>query len=238
MVGKAWPDQKEIREVMIFLQGHGVSAGYATKMFKQYKSQSIVVVKDNPYRLATDIFGIGFITADKIAENLGFAKDSALRAEAGILYVLSQLSDDGHVYYPRERLLEKSCETLGLERAIISEAMSNLAKQKRIVVETLSAETDKTVESEVAVYLHSFHVCEVGIASQLKRLQGAPHSRRKIDAEKAAEWVQKQLSISLAFNQIEAVKSAVNSKVMVITGGPATETRLWKNPKRVRTRSR
>ena len=116
MIGKAWSDQKEIREVMVFLQGHGVSAGYATKIFKQYRNQSIEVVKENPYRLATDIFGIGFITADKIAENLGFAKDSPLRAEAGILYVLSQLSDEGHVYYPREGLLEKSCEILGVEQ--------------------------------------------------------------------------------------------------------------------------
>ena len=164
MIGKAWSDQKEIREVMVFLQGHGVSAGYATKIFKQYRNQSIEVVKENPYRLATDIFGIGFITADKIAENLGFAKDSPLRAEAGILYVLSQLSDEGHVYYPREGLLEKSCEILGVDRKIISEALSNLANQKRIVVETLFAETDETLESEVAVYLFSFHVCEVGIA--------------------------------------------------------------------------
>src|SRR5208337_3339687 len=222
MIRRAWAEQKEIREVMVFLQGHGVSAGYATKIFKQYRNQSIEVVKENPYRLATDIFGIGFITADKIAENLGFAKDSPMRAQAGILYVLNQLSDEGHVYYPQERLLEKSSEILGVDRNIISEALSQLATQKRIVIEGLFAETDETIESEVAVYLYSFHACEVGIASRLKRLQSAPHSRRKIDAEKAVEWVQKQLSMSLALNQIEAVKSAVNSKVMVITGGPGT----------------
>src|SRR5208283_106282 len=203
MIGKAWSEQKEIREVMVFLQGHGVSAGYATKIFKQYRNQSIEVVKENPYRLATDIFGIGFITADKIAENLGFAKDSPMRAQAGILYVLNQLSDEGHVYYPREGLLEKSCEILGVERKIISEALSKLASLKRIVVETLTAETEDALESEAAVYLYSFHVCEVGIASRLKKLHSAPHSRRKIDAEKAIEWVQKQLSISLASNQIQ-----------------------------------
>jgi exodeoxyribonuclease V alpha subunit len=99
MIRKAWAEQKEIREVMHFLQGHGVSSGYAAKIFKQYGNQSIDVVKDNPYRLAMDIFGIGFVTADKIAGNLGFTKDSAVRAEAGIIYVLSQLSDEGHVYY-------------------------------------------------------------------------------------------------------------------------------------------
>src|SRR5208283_1610230 len=221
-IRRAWEDQKQIREVMVFLKGHGVSAGFAAKIYKQFGNHSIGVVKENPYRLAMDIFGIGFITADRIAENLGFAKDSPMRAQAGILYVLSQLSDEGHVYYPREGLLEKSCEILGVDRQIISEALTNLANQRRIVVETLYAETDETLESEVAVYLFSFHVCEVGIAARLKRLQSAQQSRRKIDAEKAVEWVQKQLSMSLAPNQIEAVQSALNSKVMVITGGPGT----------------
>ena len=107
MIKTAWEEQKEIREVMLFLQTHGVSSGYATKIFKHYRSNSIEVVKENPYRLATEIFGIGFVTADRIAEKLGFAKDSELRAEAGILYVLNQLTDEGHVYYPYEPLIEK-----------------------------------------------------------------------------------------------------------------------------------
>jgi len=97
---------------MVFLQSHGVSSGYATKIFKHYKDQSIEIVKTNPYRLAKDIFGIGFLTANKIAEKLGIAKNSELRAEAGILYVLNQLSDDGHVYYPYELLIKKCQEIL------------------------------------------------------------------------------------------------------------------------------
>jgi len=100
MIRKAWDDQKEIRDVMLFLQGHGVSSGYATKIFKQYGNRSIQVVKKNPYRLATDIFGIGFVTADHIAERLGFDKNSELRAEAGILYVLHQLADEGNRLLP------------------------------------------------------------------------------------------------------------------------------------------
>ena len=116
MIKKAWADQKEIREVMIFLQSHGVSSGYATKIFKQYGNEAIKVVTENPYRLATDIFGIGFITADKIAEKLGFGKDSELRAQAGILYVLHELSDEGHVYYPYEPLIEKCKEILQTDR--------------------------------------------------------------------------------------------------------------------------
>ena len=102
MIWKAWNDQKAIREVMVFLQGHGVSPAYATKIFRQYGDNSIEVVKENPYRLAMDIFGIGFITAGRIAEGLGFVKDSEVRAEAGVIYVLHQISDEGHVYYPQE----------------------------------------------------------------------------------------------------------------------------------------
>ena len=127
MVKKAWEDQKEIREVMIFLQTHGVRSGYATKIFKQYGRRSIEVVKENPYRLATDVFGIGFVTADSIAEKLGFAKDSELRAEAGILYVLHQLADDGHVYYLYEPLINKCEEILGVEREVIVSAFSTIA---------------------------------------------------------------------------------------------------------------
>ena len=130
MIRKAWDEQKEIRDVMLFLQSHGVSSGYATKIFKQYGEQSIEVVKENPYRLATDIFGIGFVTADNIAEKLGFAKDSELRAEAGILYVLHQLSDDGHVYYPYDPLVEKCQEILGVDREVIVKALAPLPLKK------------------------------------------------------------------------------------------------------------
>jgi exodeoxyribonuclease V alpha subunit len=106
MIRNAWDAQKEIREVMVFLQGHGVSSTYAAKIYKQYGKDSIKVVQENPYRLAADIFGIGFKTADKIASNLGIDRNSAIRAEAGILYVLHELTDEGHVYYPYEPLID------------------------------------------------------------------------------------------------------------------------------------
>ena len=103
MITKAWEEQKEIKEIMIFLQGHGVSAGYSAKIYKQYRHRSIEVVKENPYRLAQDIHGIGFITADKIAQNIGIAPNSLIRAKAGVIYVLNELSEEGHVYYPEDR---------------------------------------------------------------------------------------------------------------------------------------
>jgi exodeoxyribonuclease V alpha subunit len=218
MIRKAWADQKQIREVMVFLQGHGVSAGYATKIFKQYGNRSIEVVKENPYRLATDIFGIGFITADRIAENLGFPKESPLRSEAGILYVLNQLSDEGHVYYPRESLIDKSIEILGVESTIISEALNTLESSRRIVCEALREKDEETV----ATYLSTLHACEKGIALRLNAIVEAPFRRRKIDSTKALEWVQNQLAIALAPNQVEAVRTALDSKAMIITGGPGT----------------
>jgi exodeoxyribonuclease V alpha subunit len=218
----AWAEQKEIREVMLFLQGHGVSSGYAAKIYKQYGNQSIDVVKENPYRLAMDIFGIGFVTADKIAENLGFTKDSAVRAEAGILYVLSRLSDEGHVYYPLEDLVGKCCEILEVERPVVDQGLESLAAQRRLVMEAPLVTDELAPADHTAVYLTHFHVCEKGIASRLTSLTAAPVVRRTIDSEKACEWVQKELSLYLASSQIQAVRSSVDSKVLIITGGPGT----------------
>jgi exodeoxyribonuclease V alpha subunit len=217
MIKKAWEEQKEIREVILFLQTHGVSSGYATKIFKQYGNRSIEAVKENPYRLAMDIFGIGFLTADRIAEKLGFSKDSEVRAEAGILYVLHQLSDEGHVYYPYEPLIEKSQEILEVEREVITKALGTIAAQEKIVIEDLNEEAGKK-----AVYLAKFHFSETSAAARIRTLVNAPKSIRKIDSEKAVEWVQGQLSITLAEKQIEAVKTAIENKVMVVTGGPGT----------------
>ena len=222
MIKKAWEEQKEIRAVMIFLQSHGVSSGYAAKIFKQYGNDAITIVQDNPYRLATDIFGIGFLTADRIAEKLGFAKDSALRAECGILHVLHEMADEGHVYYPYEPLIAKCKEILGIDREIIVNAIGTIAAGNKIVIEDITTDTDDLVENNKAVYLAGYHVAEKNIASRLQALIHAPQSVRKIDPEKAVRWVQEKLSITLAEKQVEAVKCAGKSKVMVITGGPGT----------------
>ena len=220
MIKKAWADQKEIRQVMIFLQSHGVSSAYATKIFKTYGNESIEVVQENPYRLATDIFGIGFLTADRIAEKLGFAKDSELRAEAGILYVLHQLADEGHVYYPFQPLVNKCQEILEVDQEILSRALTSLNAEKKIVIDDLQEKESKA--DYQAVYLAKFHLSETNIAARLKALINAPKSIRPIDPDKALKWVQKQLDITLASKQIDAVRRAVTDKVLVITGGPGT----------------
>ncbi len=222
MIKKAWSEQKDIREVMIFLQSHGVSSGFATKIFRQYGSQAIQVVEENPYRLATDIFGIGFVTADKIAEKLGFDRESELRAQAGILYVLNELSDEGHVYYPYEGLIEKSGEILAIASETIARALTTLALNKLIVIEDLNADYEDYQETNKAVYLAKFHTSETGISRRLKILLNGFRSIRHIDADKALCWAQEKLSITLAPNQAEAVKTACGSKVMVLTGRPGT----------------
>ncbi|MCP4681741.1 MAG: ATP-dependent RecD-like DNA helicase [Desulfobacterales bacterium] len=222
MIKKAWDEQKDIREVMVFLQTYGVSSGYATKIFKEYGNRSIQVVKQNPYRLATDIFGIGFVIADNIAMKLGFTKDSRVRAEAGILYVLHQLSDDGHVYYPYDLLLDKCRQVLEVDREILVKSLGTIAFEKRIVIEDLNMGNEEFREDNKAVFLAKFHVCENGITKRLKGLIDSPKKLRKIDTDKAIEWAQGQLSITPAKKQEEAIRCSLENKVMVITGGPGT----------------
>lgn len=219
MIKKAWADQKEIRQVMLFLQSHEVSSAYATKIFKTYGNEAIEIVQENPYRLATDIFGIGFLTADRIAEKLGFAKGSELRAAAGILYVLHQLADEGHVYYPLQLLINECQKILEVEPEILVTALTTLHADKNIVIENLQG---KTETDEPGVFLAKFHLSETNIAARLKALINAPKSIRPIEPDKALQWVQKQLDITLAPKQIDAVKRAVTDKVLVITGGPGT----------------
>jgi exodeoxyribonuclease V alpha subunit len=221
-VREAWEAQKEVRDVMIFLQGHGVSAAYATKIYKQYGRKAIEVVKENPYRLAADVFGIGFITADKIAFQLGFSRDSVLRSEAGILYVLSHLMEDGHVYYPYEPLMDKSQEILGVDRDTVLKGFARLVEARRIVVEDINQFEEEFRPNDKAVYLTAFHIAEKGIALKLKALLTHPQGVRPLDTAKAVEWVQKRLNLQLAEKQCEAVNTALKQKVMVLTGGPGT----------------
>jgi exodeoxyribonuclease V alpha subunit len=213
-IAKAWQDQREIREVMVFLQGEGVSSTYAVKIYKVYGDRAISVVKENPYRLALDISGIGFKTADKIAQNMGIDPASPMRAEAGIIHVLSELVDDGHVYYPYEELKEKAAELLEVGKEFLDTALGTLTEQRRVVIEEHPEHR--------AVYLTPLHVAEVNVAIRLKTLLNSPKQLSQIDIEKAIEWVQRANHIELAEMQKEAIRKAITGKVMVITGGPGT----------------
>ena len=215
MITKAWEEQREVKGIMIFLQGHGVSAAYSAKIYKQYGPHSIERVKENPYRLARDVHGIGFLRADQIAQHLGIDRNSLIRANAGLLYVLGELTEEGHVYYPQKELIRKAREMLKVDPEIISKALTELSDEKEIFIEDLGADRK-------AVYLIPFYLAEKGVAEGLKRLKDAPSTIRPIHPEKAIEWVQGRLGIELAEKQKEAVLLAARSKVLIITGGPGT----------------
>jgi exodeoxyribonuclease V alpha subunit len=217
MIIKAWVEHKEIKEIMIFLQGHGVSAAYSAKIYKQYGDQSIEIVRENPYRLAHDIYGVGFITADKIAQNLGIDRNSLIRAKAGLIYILNQLTEEGHVYYPESQLIHKAKEILSVDEEIIIQAVKELSKEKELFLEDLDPDGNLK-----AVYLAPFHVAETGVAQMLMNLKESSSNIRPIHPEKAIEWVQQKLNIELAQRQEEAILLAATSKVLIITGGPGT----------------
>ena len=222
MIQTAWEEQKEVRTVMLFLQSHGVSTAYAAKIFKTYGQDSIHIVKENPYRLSRDIFGIGFITADNIAQKLGMEKHAPQRIEAGLEYVLHKLSDDGHVCYPYNELCQKIQQMLEVEKPLVLKAVADSFSADRIVIEDSNETIQGFEENQKLVFLKKFYVCETGIVYNLQRLKKSSKSVRKIDSNKAIEWVKGKIKIRLAEKQAEAVKKSLEEKVLIITGGPGT----------------
>ncbi len=222
MIKVAWDAQKEIRDGMLFHQGYGIGAGYATKIFKEYGNGAIQVVRSNPYRLASDIFGVGFLTADRIAEKMGFDKNSPLRAQAGILFVLNQLAEEGSVYCAYEPLITRCSEVLHVDHDILTEAIGKLAVNDKIVLEDLNDSLETFQENFKAVFLTKYHLAENRISQRIDRLLSAPKSIRPIDTNRAIEWVQDRLTFMLAEKQAHAIRCALDNKVMIITGGPGT----------------
>ncbi len=221
-IRKAWDDQKEIRDLMVFLRSNGMSAAFAARIFKQYGRDSTKFITENPYRLAMDITGIGFLTADKLAASMGFERDSPLRAEAGILYVLGEAADEGHVCVPFEWLVERCRQTLETDPGIIEEALSVLRADQRIREEELPPAVADGFGGTRAVYLRAFHFSESGAARHLSALRRYSTFKPGIDPEAAVKWLRGRLPFTLAPLQEEAVKRALCEKVVVITGGPGT----------------
>ncbi len=230
-IAKAWEEHREIKEVMVFLQGQEVSTAHAVKIYREYREKSISVIKENPYRLALDVSGIGFKTADRLARNMGIDAASPLRAQAGLLHVLSGLVDEGHVCYPIEPLLEKAAELLGVGHDVLEAAIASLGAERRIVVEER--------EDMKAVYLTPLFLAELNVARRLKLLLETPRRPLAIDVEKAIEWVQETGHITLAEMQKEALRKATTGKVVVLTGGPGTgKTTLVKSLIRILEKKR
>lgn len=215
----SWREQRDIRDVMVFLQGFGIGTGYALRAFRHYGASAVEVLQENPYRLATDIFGIGFLTADKIASGMGFGKDSPLRIRAGVLHVMNQLVIEGHVFVPVEELTKAAEEILD----VTSEAVENGIEAARLA-EELIIEWYRTSDGEddCAVYLPAFHYAETHSAKNLTELLSSPFNGQYVNPDTAIPWVQEELGIQLADKQIEALRTALASQVMIITGGPGT----------------
>ena len=161
-IKKGWNDQKEIKNIMLFLQGHDVSTAHATKIYKQYGAKSIEIVTENPYRLADDIWGIGFKTADTIAAKLGFEKDKYIRLRSGLLYTLNKLSEDGHCYGTRDQLIETGSKLLEIDAALLSITLDEMVRVEDVKVTHL--------ESNAAIYLPPFFYSEVGVQNRLRTI--------------------------------------------------------------------
>lgn len=217
-IKECWIEQKSIREVMIFLQSNGVSPSYAQKIFKIYGAQSISKVKQNPYILAREVTGIGFKMADAIAKNMGITHDSIQRIDAGIEYILSEQSKDGHVCFPLEEFLKEAAEKLEVPEESVKDRVSALKEEYRIELFDLFVNQ----KNQTFIWNMPLFVAETGIAREVKRLKNSTSYIRNVDFTKALAWVQKELNIQLAQNQSIAVKNCLSQKMHIITGGPGT----------------
>ncbi|GAA4574113.1 ATP-dependent RecD-like DNA helicase [Planotetraspora kaengkrachanensis] len=220
MIGAAWEEQKIIKEVMIFLQGVGVSTSIAVRIFKQYGDESIDVVRKEPYRLADDVWGIGFKTADTIAQAVGIPHDSPERVKAGLRYTLSQAADDGHCYLPAPNLVADAVKILEVAPDLTAACLEELVAEEGVVRE----EVPVGEGSVPAVYLVPFHRAELSLAGTLRGLLGSGHDRLKaftdVDWPAALDWLRGRTGSELAPEQAQAVRLALTEKVAVLTGGP------------------
>lgn len=218
IIVSCWIEQKSIREVMIFLQSHDISPAYAQKIFKNYGSQSIVKVKENPYLLAREIAGIGFKIADSIAKKMGISHDSFKRIDAGIEYILSELSKEGHVCFPLIEFLKEASNKLEVPLADIESRIHVLKEEQ--CIELFDLVVDQKIQT--FIWNRPLFAAETGIAREVKRLRKFPCSLRDVDTLRALEWVQTKLNIKLADNQSIAVQNCLAQKMHIITGGPGT----------------
>lgn len=233
-IHESWERQKEIKNVMLFLQDHGVSTSFAAKIYRQYGNDSIAKMKENPYCLADDIWGIGFKTADSIAQKLGFEKNAQVRVRSGILYTLSNLADEGHVFAKKDQLVKTAQELLEAEEQTVLMVIEPMVEAQDLIAQNVVSQSDDSGSFQ-ALYLPAFYYAETGTAAKLKRLMDAPASDRlwqqltaarkktgnnelSIDVEKIEQKVQMQYDEV----QASAIRKAAISKIMVMTGGPGT----------------
>ncbi|MDJ0873761.1 MAG: ATP-dependent RecD-like DNA helicase [Desulfobacterales bacterium] len=215
-IREAWSQHRDLREIMLFLQVHELPTGHAARILQTYGDKAVAVLRGNPYRLADDIQGIGFKTADRMARQLDFDPTAPARVEAGVLHLLGADAEKGHVYCPRPELEKEVTELLGVDNALASAAIDRLAKKKRLVLDSRAA------PPTASVYQASLHHNEVSVARHLLRLQHDQGGLSPLDADQALAWVQPHLGLELAAQQKKAVAASLDANVLVITGGPGT----------------
>jgi exodeoxyribonuclease V alpha subunit len=228
LIAAAWEEQKAIKEVMVFLQGVEVSTSIAVRIYKKYGDASISVVKNQPYRLAAEVWGIGFLTADRIARAVGIPADSPERVKAGLQYALSQATDAGHCYLPEERLIADAVKLLQVDTGLVIDCLGELAADPEGVVREAVPDPEDPEGTVTAVFLVPFHRAELSLAGQVRRLlRSEPGGREDrlaafqgVDWERALAWLARRTGAELAPEQRDAVRLALTERVAVLTGGP------------------
>ena len=209
---KGWQEQRIVRRIMVFLQSHGIGTMRAVRIYKTYGEQAVEMVQENPYRLAQDIRGIGFKTADQLAQRLGIDSHSMIRAQAGINHVLLTLSEAGHCAYPESLLIEEAVKLLDIPASIIEKALHAEIQEGRLIQES--------IHEEAWIFLRHLYRAEKELTERLLKLNEGQHPLPLVDFEKVIPWVEAQTGLTLATSQKAALKLATHAKVLVITGGP------------------
>jgi exodeoxyribonuclease V alpha subunit len=215
-IRESWQEQKAVRGIMVFLQSHGIGTGRAVRIYKTYGDQAVELVRANPYRLSTDIWGVGFKTADQLAQRLGLDPASPLRARAALRYILQKASQEGgHVCFPEAGVIESAAQELpDLPREVLADAVE-LERQAGDLVREPEAD-------EPLLYLKPLFLAELGVTRALSRLQQGDHPLPDLDLNAALTWVERKMGLELAPSQRQAIEQATRSKILVITGGPGT----------------
>ncbi len=210
MIKSGWEEQKEIKNVMIFLQSHGISTTFAVKIFKRYGKKSVDVLKENPYRLADDIWGIGFKSADKIAENMGFEPFSYSRCRSGFLYILNEASNNGHCYLTKEEMIEEAQKLLDIDEEAINDHLLTAVKDESLI------------NDNGCIYLPPILFSEIAVSKRIKEISNTPGIYSSSGVKEVIKKIENEEKISYDLIQKEAIEKVVQSKFMVLTGGPGT----------------
>ena len=218
LIKASWAEQREIRNIMLFLQSHDVSTAHATKIYKTYGRDSLKIVQENPYRLADDIWGIGFITADTIAKKLGFDHERYVRLRSGILYTLNKLSDDGHCYATWDQLIMAGKEILSVDESLLTMTLDEMIRTRDVIPEFINAEAQSR---QTVIYLPVFYYSEAGAAKRLHEIyRNAPGIR--VNTQNLPGQIRARTGMEYDEVQLQAIMQAVTNKILILTGGPGT----------------